>query len=93
MPNLTPPLTLRYHAWSQRLTRASLQLRDQKQVLSCLQKALKIANSCVDMAVQVTLFVEILNFYLVYHRRECETVSLSANMSISLPCACACDPD
>ena len=37
------------------------QSRDGKRVLECLQKALKIADTCMDAAMNVNLFVEILD--------------------------------
>ena len=40
--------------------------RDGKRVLECLQRALRVADACMDVAVSVELFVEILNRY-VYH--------------------------
>jgi vacuolar protein sorting-associated protein 35 len=40
--------------------------RDDKRVLECLQRALKIADGCVDTAQNVLLFLEILNQYLYY---------------------------
>lgn len=40
--------------------------RDDKRVLECLQKALRVADACMDVAVSVELFVEILNRYVYY---------------------------
>jgi len=37
------------------------ELQDGKRVLDCLKKGVKIANQCMDPAVQVQLFVELLN--------------------------------
>jgi vacuolar protein sorting-associated protein 35 len=48
--------------------------RDAKRVLECLQRSLKIANSC--MGHQVNLFVDILNQYLYFYERQCPTISL-----------------
>ena len=50
--------------------------RDEKRVLACLQRSLKIANSC--MGSQVHLFVEILNKYLFFYDRNCPSVNLTA---------------
>jgi len=47
--------------------------RDAKRVLVCLQRALKIANTC--MGSQVHLFNEILNKYLYFFDRGCPTVT------------------
>lgn len=50
--------------------------RDGKRVLECLQKALKIADSCMDSATNVELFVEILNRYIYYFERKNEAVTV-----------------
>lgn len=62
--------------WSGKTSDTEGELRDGKQVLKCLQKALKVANSCVEPLVQCTLFVEIFNNFLVYYERSCEEVSI-----------------
>jgi len=46
--------------------------RDEKRVLECLQRSLKIANLCVGS--QVHLFVEILNKYLYFFDRGCPSI-------------------
>eukprot|EP00457_Paulinella_chromatophora_P001420 gb/GEZN01001422.1/.p1 GENE.gb/GEZN01001422.1/~~gb/GEZN01001422.1/.p1 ORF type:complete len:813 (-),score=157.46 gb/GEZN01001422.1/:626-2872(-) len=48
--------------------------RDEKRVLSCLQRSLKIANAC--MGHQVHLFVEILNQYLYFFDRGCPSITV-----------------
>lgn len=48
--------------------------RDDKRVLACLQRALKIANGC--MGQQVHLFVEILNKFLYFYDRNCPAVTV-----------------
>ncbi|CAG8434801.1 11759_t:CDS:10 [Ambispora gerdemannii] len=50
--------------------------RDGKKVLDCLQKALKIADSCMDSVTNVELFVEILNRYIYYFERQNEAVTV-----------------
>jgi vacuolar protein sorting-associated protein 35 len=50
--------------------------RDGKRVLECLQKALKIADSCMDSVTNVELFVEILNRYIYYFEKQNESVSV-----------------
>lgn len=50
--------------------------RDGKRVLECLQRALRVADACMDTAVSVELFVEILNRYVYYFDQENEAVSL-----------------
>lgn len=48
--------------------------RNGKRALECLQKALKIADSCMDAATNVELFVEILNQYIYYFERGNDAV-------------------
>ncbi|KAG2412305.1 vacuolar protein sorting-associated protein VPS35 [Aspergillus terreus] len=49
--------------------------RDGKRVLECLQRALRVADACMDTAVSVELFVEILNRYVYYFDQQNETVT------------------
>ncbi|KKY28596.1 putative vacuolar protein sorting-associated protein vps35 [Phaeomoniella chlamydospora] len=49
--------------------------RDPKRVLECLQRALRVADACMDTAVSVELFVEILNRYVYYFEQGNETVT------------------
>ncbi|KAL8945024.1 MAG: hypothetical protein Q9216_000008 [Gyalolechia sp. 2 TL-2023] len=49
--------------------------RDGKRVLECLQRALRVADACMDTAVSVELFVEILNQYVYYFDQQNETVT------------------
>lgn len=49
--------------------------KDGKRVLECLQRALRVADACMDTAVSVELFVEILNRYVYYFDRQNEAVS------------------
>lgn len=44
-------------------------------VLECLQKSLKIADSCMDIATNELLFIELLNQYLYYYEQENPMVS------------------
>eukprot|EP01098_Paradermamoeba_levis_P003435 TRINITY_DN1567_c0_g1_i1.p1 TRINITY_DN1567_c0_g1~~TRINITY_DN1567_c0_g1_i1.p1 ORF type:complete len:801 (-),score=266.26 TRINITY_DN1567_c0_g1_i1:33-2435(-) len=48
--------------------------KDGKRVLECLQKALKIADTCMDSSMNVHLFVEILDHYLYYFENKNESV-------------------
>lgn len=41
--------------------------RDPKRVLECLQKALRVADSCIDPYLSLKLFLEILNRCLIFH--------------------------
>ncbi|KAK9248157.1 vacuolar protein sorting-associated protein 35 [Lipomyces tetrasporus] len=59
--------------------------RDGKRVLECLQRALRVADACMDSAVSIELFVEILNRYVYYFDRGCEVVTVKyVNGLISL---------
>jgi len=44
--------------------------------LECLQKSLKIADTCMDSSMNVHLFVEILNQYLYYFENGCDVVTV-----------------
>ncbi|MCJ1438473.1 Vacuolar protein sorting-associated protein 35 [Xylographa pallens] len=50
--------------------------RDGKRVLECLQRALRVADACMDSAVSVELFVEILNRYVYYFDQQNEQVTI-----------------
>lgn len=50
--------------------------RDGKRVLECLQRALRVADACMDTAVSVELFVEILGRYVYYFDQQNEAVSI-----------------
>ncbi|KAI8339843.1 vacuolar protein sorting-associated protein 35 [Blakeslea trispora] len=50
--------------------------RDGKRALECLQKALKIADSCMDPVTNVELFVEILNRYIYYFEKGNDAVTV-----------------
>lgn len=50
--------------------------RDGKRVLECLQRALRVADACMDVAVSVELFVEILNRCIYFFDRGNEQVSV-----------------
>ena len=56
--------------------RRSQLYRDGKRVLECLQRALRVADACMDAAVSVELFVEILNRYVYYFDQQNEAVRL-----------------
>lgn len=46
---------------------ASTSTSDNRRVLECLQKSLRIADSCIESSVSVELFVEILNECIYYY--------------------------
>ncbi|KDN42178.1 vacuolar protein sorting-associated protein 35 [Tilletiaria anomala UBC 951] len=50
-------------------------LRDGKRVLECLQKALRIANSCIDERSTVEIFCSALDQYLYYFEHEVEAIT------------------
>lgn len=50
-------------------------LRDGKRVLECLQKALRIANGCIDERSTVEIFCSALDSYLYYFERKVDEVA------------------
>lgn len=50
-------------------------LKDGKRVLECLQKALRIANSCIDERSTVEIFCSALDQYLYYFEQQVEAVA------------------
>ncbi|KAJ3287207.1 Vacuolar protein sorting-associated protein 35, partial [Blyttiomyces sp. JEL0837] len=50
--------------------------RDGKRVLECLQKALKISDSVMDQAVNIELFVEILERYIWYYENRNDAIAV-----------------
>lgn len=57
--------------------------RDGKRVLECLQRALRVADSCMETATSIELFVEILDRYVYYFDQQNESVS------VRLICTCS----
>ncbi|KAI0202306.1 vacuolar protein sorting-associated protein 35 [Astrocystis sublimbata] len=49
--------------------------RDGKRVLECLQRALRVADSCMEQATSIELFVEILDRYVYYFDQANEFVT------------------
>ncbi|XP_004535860.1 vacuolar protein sorting-associated protein 35 isoform X2 [Ceratitis capitata] len=45
------------------------EMRDEKRTLECLKKGARIIAQCLDVGVQVQLYVELLNHYLFYFER------------------------
>ncbi|CAL4064925.1 unnamed protein product [Meganyctiphanes norvegica] len=45
------------------------ELHDEKRVLECLKKAVRIANQCMDPSLQIQLFVELLNHYIYFYEK------------------------
>lgn len=52
------------------------EIHDGKRVLDCLKKGLRIAKQCMDMTVQVQLFVELLNHYVYFFEKENDQVTV-----------------
>jgi vacuolar protein sorting-associated protein 35 len=52
-------------------------------VLECLQRALRVADACMDAGVSVELFVEILNRYVYYFDQENEAVGYMPRHSLA----------
>eukprot|EP01094_Clydonella_sp_ATCC50884_P006271 TRINITY_DN1533_c0_g1_i1.p1 TRINITY_DN1533_c0_g1~~TRINITY_DN1533_c0_g1_i1.p1 ORF type:complete len:793 (+),score=389.42 TRINITY_DN1533_c0_g1_i1:139-2517(+) len=52
------------------------QYKDDKRVLECLQRSLKIADKCMESSMNVRLFVEILNQYLFYFLNHNEAITV-----------------
>jgi len=57
------------------LTRPEQLYRDGKRVLECLQRALRVADSCMETAASIELFVEILDRYVYYFDQRNESAS------------------
>ncbi|GAM39604.1 protein-Golgi retention-related protein [Talaromyces pinophilus] len=79
-PDQCRAVYLASHLWwvvenSQREEDPKSLYRDGKRVLECLQRALRVADACMDTAVSVELFVEILNRYVYYFDQQNETVT------------------
>ena len=45
-------------------------------MLNCLKKGLKIAKQCTDPLVQVQLFVDILNHYVLFYEAGCKNTTV-----------------
>lgn len=50
--------------------------KDGKRVLECLKKGVRIAKQCMDISVQVQLFVELLNHYIYFFEKGNDQVSI-----------------
>ncbi|KAF2167973.1 hypothetical protein M409DRAFT_22118 [Zasmidium cellare ATCC 36951] len=79
-PDQCRAVYLASHLWwaaekTERQEGAKEPYRDGKRVLECLQRALRVADACMDTAVSVELFVEILNRYVYYFDQENDAVT------------------
>lgn len=59
--------------------------RDGKRVLECLQRALRVADTCMETATSIELFVEILDRYVYYFDQQNESVRLIAEQDGNAP--------
>ena len=76
-PDQSRAVTMSSHLWyNDEEEEGSVQ--NGKRALECLQKALKIADSCMDAVTNVQLFVEILNRYIFYYEKGNDAVSCHA---------------
>ena len=55
--------------------------QNEKRVLECLQRSLKIADVCMASSMHLQLFVEILNEYLIFFERKCPTITCDFGFS------------
>ncbi|CAH1715227.1 unnamed protein product [Aphis gossypii] len=51
-------------------------LQDGKRVMDCLKKCVRITKQCMEVSVQVQLFVELLNYYVYFYERGNNNVSV-----------------
>jgi vacuolar protein sorting-associated protein 35 len=59
------------------------EMRDEKRTLECLKKGARIASQCLDVNVQVQLYVELLNSYLYYFERGNSQITVSMLNQVS----------
>ncbi|XP_002130247.2 vacuolar protein sorting-associated protein 35 [Ciona intestinalis] len=52
------------------------EMRESRRVVECLKKAIRTANQCMEPAVQLQLFVEILNKYIYFYERGCTGITV-----------------
>lgn len=52
------------------------EVHDGKRVVDCLKKGLRVAKQCMDMSVQVQLFVELLNHYIYFYEKGNDQVTV-----------------
>jgi len=69
-------LTCSHLFWSAHTSASDKPIRDEKKVVDCLKKALKIANQCMDPIVQVQLFNQILNHYVLFYEDGNSLISI-----------------
>jgi len=55
----------------------NVEIRDERRTLECLRKATRIASQCLGFELQVQLYVELLNSYLLYFERGNSLITTS----------------
>lgn len=60
-----------------------LQIQDGKRVMDCLKKCIRITQQCMEMSVQVQLFIELLNYYVYFYERGNTNVSEVKKKNVS----------
>ncbi|KAF2360963.1 Vacuolar protein sorting-associated protein 35 [Trinorchestia longiramus] len=53
------------------------ELREEKRVVECLKKAVRISQQCMDASVQLHLFVQLLNHYTYFYEKQTPSVTVS----------------
>lgn len=52
------------------------EMQDKNKVLDCLKKGIRIANQCMDISVQVQLYIELLNHYIYFYEKGNNAVTV-----------------
>ncbi|KAF5299578.1 hypothetical protein FQR65_LT09383 [Abscondita terminalis] len=55
---------------------------DGKRVVECLKKGLRIAKQCMDVSVQVQLYVELLNHYIYFYEKGNDQITVQILMQV-----------
>lgn len=55
---------------------AGQEVKDGKRVLECLKRGVRFAKQCMDISVQVQLFVELLNHYIFFYEKGNDQVTI-----------------
>ncbi|XP_049788980.1 vacuolar protein sorting-associated protein 35 isoform X1 [Schistocerca nitens] len=64
--------------WSGKsLATGGKEIHDERRVLECLKKGVRISSQCMDPLVQMQLFVELLNHYIYFYEKGCEQVTVT----------------
>ncbi len=60
-----------------------VEMKDEKRTLECLKKGARIASQCLDVNVQVQLYVELLNSYLYYFEQGNSLITVAMLNQVS----------